>query len=254
MIWKSTDGGIETKVLVQWGYVPETKLSVKWKQVSNGQFIGIDRGAIEDKYLTTVTFRGPFNEFSDLQTFLDNNQKNFLIACEKGEEIFGADINYSEDLTVAIIHYGEYRQIGLNYYEFTAVLRLVTAPFLDVTASLSDLRLNGFNHLETEYYSNDVVFTYDNDVTHYDEGSESTIFEGLFSQTTDELAKIRKYFRTTRTDTFILQAFNNPLYPFGVSAGLGPHAVKLIEYNELGRQNLNEWAVRMRFSRVGEPS
>lgn len=251
MIFKSLDLASEVDLRLSWGYAPNTKLALKWIKTDEGKYCGVDRGVSEDEYLANINITGTFAEIQLIQAFLRLNQEGFLLKCFKNQEVFGADIDYSDDLEVAVNNYGEYSQVQKNLYQFNIVLRLVTRRFLSVTGSLEKLRISGFNHVETREFQTKTLFTYDNAPSYYTDGTDPYRFEAIISQSNQEMAEIRRYIASQRENTITLQALNNPSFPFSSTAGAGPYQVKIISFKENPRENYFEWTAKIIFSYEG---
>ena len=231
-----------------WGYTPETSVAIKWVQSGNGNWTGSDRGAGEDVYETTLSFKGTFAELTSLDTVLNDNRENFDITCGTGEEIFGADIDYSSPLDVVVVKYGEMSRVTYSSYTRDLTLRLLSPTFQTITPSLSSLMLK-FQYVATSEVDTYNQFTYDGIADYKDHGTDPGIFEAVFRQTNDEMKAIRRYLTVTcRNSTVAFPAIED--YPFGPNADVGPFSVKIIEWEDMGRSNLQFWNIRIKMARI----
>jgi len=106
-----------TTVYTTWNYKPITTPAIKWNQVSNGNWNGSDRGSSTDIFEAQIRFMGPESELQALENFLDSNRESFTITLDTGEEIFGADLDYSSSLTVTVVNYSLPQRSGFPQYE-----------------------------------------------------------------------------------------------------------------------------------------
>ncbi len=248
MIWDGRD------VLVLWKYKPQTKLSLKWSQRADTNWRGCDRSTDEDVYGADVTFRGPIDELTDLELVLAQRRADFIINCNSGEEIFGADVDHSGDVKVIVTNYGKIRHVSFKVYEMSLSLRMVETSFLNVVASLDSLRTLGHVDTRETAFEMNKLFTYDQDIYIQDhlsqDGTEAGTYQARFNQDRDEMAAIRRYLSTTaRAKKIPFPTFGNILYPFGTRAGLGPFNCRIIRWDDLGRQGFCDWNLSITFAR-----
>ena len=231
-----------------WGYKPETSMAIKWVQAGNGNWVGSDRGSSEDVYETNISFKGTFAELTLLDNVLNDNRENFNITCGTGEEIFGADIDYSGALNVVVIDYGKMERVSFSSYTRDLKIRLLSPTFQTITPSLSTLMLN-FQYTATSEVDTYNQFTYDGIADYKDHDTDPGIFEAVFRQTNDEMKAIRRYLTVTcRNSTVAFPAIED--YPFGPNADVGPFSVKIIEWEDMGRSNLQFWNIRIKMARI----
>jgi len=246
MIW---DG---STVYTLWGYRPVTAPSIKWIRKADGNWSASDRGASEDVYEAEIVFRGPEAELNDLESVLDSNKENFSITCGTGEEIFGADIDYSGSLDITVVDYSSPNPSREDFAFWTMglKLRLFSPSFVGTAGSLSTLKLSQFSYDAYSEFDNQKVFTYDGTAYYNEEDTEPGIFSASFKQTQSQAEAIRRYILSTnRSGAFTFPSIGVD-YPFGQRAGTGPFSVKIIEWNDEGRPNLVDWFFRIKFARV----
>jgi hypothetical protein len=245
MIW---DG--ET-ILVLWGWVPDTKWSVKWHQLSSGNWRGSDRGAGEDVYESNVTFAGSRADLVALETVLDDNRNLFDATFEEGEQIFGADVDYDDSMQVTVVSYGKISQLAFDKWGMSLKLRLRIPSLITTFGSLDCLRLSSFVSSQYSEFGINKIFTYDGEAIFTDTDSDPGFFEGEFTQTTFEMKQIRRYILSNLRNGVAtpFPSFGGITTPFGSREGTGPFDFRIIDWQDLGRVNLCDWKIRIKFAR-----
>jgi hypothetical protein len=238
-------------VYTVYGYRPDTRPAIKWQPIANGNYRGSDRGAGEDVFEARVVFEGPRTELEILETFLAANRTNFEATFGEGEEIFGADIDYSSQIQVTIVDYGEISQLGFDKWGMALRLRAYKPTFLTVSESLEDLRLSSHRSEQNSEFDITKIFSYDEKGFFSDHASDPGIFEGDFTQTTDEMKRIRRYLLNTLRNGSAspFPTFGGITTPFGFREGTGPFTFRVIEWRDMGRPNFIDWKLRIKFAR-----
>ena len=238
-------------VYTLWGYKPDTIPAIKWHQLSNGNWRGSDRGSSEDIYMSSILFQGPRSELTTLENFLDSNRRSWNITLGTGEEIFGADVDYSSAISVTVVDYGKISQLGYNKWGMAMKLRANTLSFLSVTPSLDSLRLS--SHISDQYSEFDIdkKFSYDEVAFFNDHASDPGIFEGRFTQTFTEMQAIRRYLSNTLRNGSAtpFPTFGGITTPFGIREGTGPFTFRVVDWNDLGRSNYVDFELKIKFVR-----
>ena len=175
-----------------WGYIPKTELAIQWTQSGSGNWTGSDRGVSEDVYESNISFRGTFAELTLLDTALRGNRENFNITCGTGEEIFGAEIDYTGSLGVTVTKYTPMRRNSYSSYSMDLTLRLLSPSFQSLSPSLDGLIL-GYEYTANSGHDIYNQFTYDGTADYKDHGTDPGIFEAVFIQTNAEMKLIRRY-------------------------------------------------------------
>lgn len=233
-----------------WNYLPVTIPAIKWIKVADGNYKGVDRGVAEDVFEGECIFRGTESELSTLETVLANNRENFSATFGTGEEIFGADINYSGALDVTVIQYGEIKKVSFPAYEMPMRLRLLGTPSFTGSASLSDLTLADFAYKTGSEFDMMKAFALDRSAAYLDGETDPGICRARFMQTQDEMKAIRRYLLTTaRTNSVSFPSFGLS-EPFGQRMGSGPFNCKIIDWRDLGRKDFRFWELEIAFARV----
>jgi len=243
MIW---DG---STVYTMWGYQPITIPSIQWVQKSDGNWSGYDRTASEDIFEAAILFKGSESQLSTLETELSTNRENFNVTCGTGEEIFGADIDYSGAIDSTVIKYGVIQSIAKGVYSMPLRLRAVS-PSLTGSASISSLRLSSHQFEPNSAFDLMKSFALDGTTTYLDGETDPGVFHGIFKQTTAEMKAIRRYLLTTaRTASVSFPSFGVSK-PFGQRMGTGPFTVKITSWKDLGRKNFADWELDLKMVRV----
>ena len=248
MVW---DG---KTVLILWRYKPQTRIAIKWAQRADGNWRGSDRSVDEDIYEANVVFRGPIAELTDLETVLNAKRNEFNATFNSGEEIFGADIDYSSTIPVIVTRYGKIRKSDFKVFEMTLTVRHLNPMFKSIAPDFTKLRKASHVDTRETVFELTKLFTYDQNAFVIDhlsnDGTESGIFSVQFTQTIDEMPAIRRFLTITARATKIsFPTFDNLSFPFGTRAGSGPFNCRVIRWDDLGRQTFCDWNLSMTFAR-----
>jgi len=247
MIWDESD-----IVYTLWGYRPLTTPATKWIRISNGNWRATDRGPVEDIYEADIVFRGPESEMVTLAEVLDAKRTVFNVQCGKGEEIFGADIDYSDLIVVTVVRYGQMKRAGKAFWSIPLKLRLRGPEFIG-SASMDNLRLASFNYTADSNYDMTKLFTYEGRANYLRSWVDTGIFSATFKQTFEEMKAIRRYLLTTgRTDAVPFPASIGVDKPFGERMGTGPFNCRIIDWKDSGRPALDECNISIKFAREFE--
>ncbi len=240
-------GGYNVPIL--WGYVPITKPAIVWHRAGNGNWKASDRGEASDTFEAEVNFRGTAAEMEDFEEAIFNFRNTVTATFITGEEIFGADVDHTGSLTVSIIDPGQQEQAGLDVYQRRITLRLAQAPAFTGSASLATLRLASFQ--SNQFTGVDAIkdFAWDKTPFFHDHHTDPGEFEADFIQTHAEATAIRRYLLTTGRSSAVAFPSIGIDYPFGMAAGVGPFNCKIIEWRDMGRNNLIDWGFHLKLAR-----
>lgn len=241
-----------TTVYTEWRYIPITKPSIKWIKTSNGNWQGVDRGASEDTFESQIRFVGPESELQDLENFLDSNREGMTIALGTGEEIFGADLDYSSSYSVTVVGYESPQRINFAQFGMGLRLRLVGSPsFVTTSPSLSNLRIANWSYNAGSEFDIDKKFTYDRTASYLDGATDPGIFVCNYLQTQSEMEAIRRYLLVTaRNNTVAYPASIGITEPFGQRVGVYAGNIKITDWEDLGRQSYINWGLSITMRRV----
>jgi len=236
-------------VYTTWGYQPVTKPAIIWTQKADGNWAGYDRGVAEDVFEANVIFNGPSSELTELETLLNDGRETFTVTCGDGEEIFGADIDYSSALTVAVMDHGTIERLSFGMYSLALTLRLISTIAYLGSASLATLRLGSFNYQTGSQFDTVTHPYYDRTVAVIDGSRDPGVFRASFSQTTAEAKAIRRYLLTTGRTGAVAFPSIGVSYPWGTRMSSGGNC-KIIAWQDRGRMNLQDWQFEITFARV----
>ena len=240
-------------VNIWWGYKPVTEWAIEGGWFC-GQYKACDTGSAYDVYKADIIFKGPESliqtvESSGLNT---SRESTFSLTCSEGEEIFGAELDYSSPLTVAVEGYPKTSRVSVPIHQAsTLTLRLTSTPaFKTLTPSLSALTLQDISYDANSDWDIKSGFTRDHTASFQDGEADPGIFEAQFKQRPSDMADIRRYIMLTAR----ANSFTFPLswidYPFGYRAGTGPFSVKIVDWEDLGRSRYSEWGLKLKHARV----
>lgn len=242
-----------TTAYVQPGYRPQTRWALEWHQKMGGAWRARDRAVAEDKYLAVVNLELLDAELAAVEAALAANRNTFSMTFFRGEEVFGADVNYANPYTVCIDNPTNYatRRTSFNFSAMMGLkLRLVGAPtFLGVVPSLDALRLSDFDYEAHSQMSVERQVSYSGAVSHADSEVDPGYFEANFRQTFQEMQAIRRFILTNRSAAFTFPPAIGVTHPFGKRMGTGPFQCRIVDWEDLGPLSLDEWQIRIRFAR-----
>lgn len=239
----------DSTVYTLWGFVPMTRVAVDWVKLADGNWNGSDRGVSEDVYEAAIVFKGTEAELSTLETELNTNKENFNLTCGTGEEIFGADVDYSGAIDVTVVDYGTIQSVNRGVYSMPLKLRALSHSNTG-SASISNLRLASHRFEPNSLFDLDKSFTLDGTATYLNGETDPGIFHGVFKQTQTEMKAIRRYLLTTaRTASVSFPSFGVDS-PFGQRMGSGSFNCKVISWRDMGRKNYADWELDITFARV----
>jgi len=237
------------------GFRPQTKLAFKWRQLSSGNWSGLDRGSSSDIYEASFSMR---RTESEINTFIDEVEANRAAGSNvitlggflATEYIFGVNVDHSGSITATILDVSDRMQHswkgwGVNVrvratsVSFTGSSSLPTLAYCEhgVKAS-SDRNINKFD-------------TYTGTYAYQDHDSDSGVFEGVFTLTTANMILLRNYIKNQRTGDFAIADTFGVDYPFGPrSSNSYPFTTKLIGWEDLGHWGVKWHKIRLRFAEV----
>ena len=242
-----------TKVLP--GFRPMTKLSIKWRQVSSGNWSGLDRGTGAD--VNEAKF-GIYGKESPINTFIDEidanrDADNHVITLSNffsTEHIFGENVDHSGSITATVLKISRRRQGSWKGWGIDVTVR-ATAPSFTGSSSLPTLDCCDIGVRADSNYRINKYDSYQGTMAYLDHQSDSGIFEGIFTLTNANMILIRNYIKTQRTGNFTLADNFGIDYPFGTRSGNSyPFTTKLIDWEDLGWQGLLYHRIRLRFAEV----
>jgi hypothetical protein len=185
-------------------------LSYNLISLSNGNYSSIDRGSTCDKYKCTIKTKGDKDYIDSIVEFIqiarEDGYRFKLSSFNDSETIFGANVDYSDPIVVAILDMGMINQKKLNRYE------------LEITFEINDTSLLTFNgegslpvlNCLGPKYTSDTTWNYNTGTSyqqiHYisDHISDAGYFKGKFTLTRSEMLELREFYRQQRGEVFQL--------------------------------------------------
>ncbi len=207
-------------------YKVDTVLALKWAQASNGDWLPTDRGQSNDFYECKIGMAGYYTEIANVVTQINNNRtvgsnEISLTRFNLNEQIFGADVVYSNGLSATVLRYPTIRQKSLNLFTIDMTLRLLGTISFTAVTTLPELNFTqvGYDgnideHTITKYD------TYNGNYTYLNNDSDVGIFKGTIILSYADMARLRRYHAVNRGGNFSLAdipGVNNPFGPTGDS-------------------------------------
>lgn len=224
-----------------------TDLSFQYQKLDNGHRSVTDRGTSGDYYGSRITI---YDTLETLDTLLDyfRDQRiaeTISITFESTEQIFGADIDYTNPLGVTIIDDSGTSQSTWKGFETSINMQLPVKTFLG-PAEFPTLNYSSHTFEPLAENTRNVRFHYDTTAYIFDSNSDSGIFTGEFFFTDLEMRKLRRFHATNRGAPFYINDIPGLDYMFGRKRNLiFPVHVKLLSVKER-YDGPNRWACKIR--------
>jgi len=241
---------ISTTELRIMNYTVMSAYGMKWKQLSNGNYVAIDRGADSDIYEANITTNGTETYINNILTQLDiveSSASGTLTTSgyAGNEHIFGENIDYSTATTVAITNIKARKSNTFKGWQLDLTLKALS-PAFEAGSSLpvfSGACIN-YKYIGTKEY--DLIYneSYYGDFTYSNHTGEGGVFKGTFTFTDTELRLLSEWIRANRDTAFSLTELNGVAYPWGPTISL-PHNAKIIDIRQLQKFGLDNWLVEL---------
>jgi hypothetical protein len=164
------------------------------------------------------------------------------------EHIFGENVDHSTTIDGTILEMSKKTQMAWKTYGFNMKIRAI-APGFTGSSSFPTLEwcdIGGEQDADMAVLKQD---THDGTFAYSDHGSDTGIFEGVFTLTTANIILLRNYIKAQRSGNFTLANTFGVAYPFGKrSAGSYPFTCKLIDWEDLGWFGLKYNRIRLKFA------
>jgi len=214
----------------------DTNLSFKFEITPNGKYSAKNRGISSDVYRTKISM---YDSKSTLETLTDYfetlralGSTVVPIEFETGEEVFGADIDYTGAISCILLNESPIYQRELNSYSLEFELELYSPAFTG-TPVMPDLQYTEPNWTATAEKTKDVVLSYDGAIFINNMDSDHGIFRGKFYFTDDEMANLRRYHSSLRGEPFYIYDISGLEYLFGKKRDvIFPVRVRMVEVSE----------------------
>ena len=203
-------------------FKPIYKAGLSWIRVSDMSWKAVDRFNESDQYESDVTITSSETNIDEFLTEIEANRQDTsyftLSAFNDGEKIFGANIDYSNNLVCVIPKIGNKKQVDINVYSITVTFKLImdkdTIGLFNAGSSLPELLIYPGYDIKTDrtieylHTYNDTTFSADRDT---DAGvlSVTVIFDH------DDMSLFRNYIRNVRDSAFSLPEIAGVSEPFG---------------------------------------
>lgn len=228
---------------------PEIVPAIDWLLDSAKRMNGRDFGAGQDKYFSELTFEDTKDTIDSLQADLDLDGRGTITVngLDPGQEIFGPEVDYAEDIEATLDPKGKRKYVTLGKMSALSVrLRARTPALLGTTASLATLRLQEGWEADSEL-DLPTAWTYSQGVTRLDRKVKGGGFVGRFVQTTTEARAILAYLLTTARVATVPFPSLDVDFPFGYVSGNGSHNCKIPKW-EIARRDLSTWEFKITFT------
>lgn len=219
-------------------FVPETKLALKWVQLSDGNWVCTDRGSAEDTYDTEIRIYGREDAVNNIINIVENARSTYdnvlsLSGFNSQEHIFGADLNYANEIQATAFMQGRIQKTWKGF-EVALKLSCLSPSFIGGNGSLPNLR-----HLEVGYeaeseYTIEKFDSYRRNFSYVDRSADAGKFTGSFYFTDQEMIQLRRYVAKQRGNTISIPNIFGVNYPFGRRSTVYPYYAKILEIVESG--------------------
>ncbi len=238
LLWPGDE--ISYPVKIKPDFLPRTTYAMKWTQMSNGMWFGVDRGLSADTYDAEIRLYGTeavINDFINLIEFNRGVGSVFQLSDFNSQEhIFGADVDYTNPLDCTA--YMQRRTQGTwKGFGLTLGLSLLSPSFAGGTGSLPPFRFLDVGYDADSNYTINKFDSYNRTFSFQDHVADDGSFTGVFSFSDAEMIALRRFIANNRASAFPMPTFNGVAYPFGRRAP-GSYA-NLIYFEDLGMLNLN---------------
>lgn len=235
-------------VKVQRDFVPKTELALVWSQVSDGNYIAVDRGSSNDVYNTTIKVRGVESE---INAILEGIEANRLASSNPGrltlsdfasdELIFGCDVNHSGSIYAVVMDKGERLQTALRVWQITLKLRVWDTSLLTFVGSSGNTTLKNVSigYSGSAVYTDSPIELYSNPVLFQDNRNDNGKVELTALIRIPDLRTLRRSMATGRGGGIILTSVGGVNFLFGptrpVSYPLNVKVLNLTEEEPIGQ-------------------
>jgi len=237
-------------------FKPKTKLAITWRQLSSGNYAGLDRGDGSDVYEADVGFYGKetaIDKFIDEIEANRTNPSNVITLDNffgKGENIFGENFDHSSSISATVLNISRRRQTGINSWGVNVTFRALTNIFTG-SSSFPTLTSCDVGPRADSSRTINKFDTYTGAFSYQDHASDFGTFTGVFTLTSADAVLLRNFIRTQRTGDYTLSDTFGIAKPFGSrSANSYPFTVKLIDWSDLGLFGLQWNKFKLTFAEV----
>jgi hypothetical protein len=223
-------------------------------ELSDGNVKAIDRGAASDIYESLVTIYGTETYVKsitdEIETARQAGTNSFVIdQIIAGQELFGADIDYSSGVTCTIADSMPFQVQG-SLKGFGVKLRLrAVSPTFTGSASIPTLYpLVGYTSGVADTLNR--YDTYDGTWVYADRRTDAGEFTANYEFDTADMKALRRYIATQRGGDYTISALQGVQYPFGFRTNSAPYTCKIIRFIDRGMIYPGWWRCTMTLREV----
>lgn len=236
MRMKNNDGTyLELKITPS--YKPNITINYDLVKLSNSGYHSIDRGALTDRYSSTMTFRDTpeyIRELVSELTLLRDNNKSVLID-EFEENVFGDNVDYSGVIDCVVEKIDKETSPVFNVQTITITFLATDLSFIDnpIIPPLNCMNNDWAGYSEWNTHVNE---TYTRQNYFIDRVADTYIFEGEYILSIEDNASLLSFWKTQRGSSFDINDGDfGTEFMFGPVAGNGTHKVIILDisYNRL---------------------
>ena len=235
----------------------KTTLALKWNQLSNKNYVAIDRGITSDIYSSKIKIVGLESDINDFIDEIELNRQNGSNVITLGsfndeEIIFGANVDYSGTIDCTITKFEKRAQKSLQVFTWGFEVVAINSDLSYVgTPGLPELTpLYGYKGYSSwELNKQD---SYEGDYSYHDMNSDIGRFEGNFVLCFDDIKNFRNYiFNVKRGDDVTITSSDllNVAYPFGPKRGTFPFNCKVLQFDDQ-QIDLKLWSLKLVLSEI----
>lgn len=229
----------------------DTRLALTWFKSSDNNYHASDRTAVEDEYYATITTYGTKTYINNIILSLDSDRNYIKMSgFATNENIFGADIDYTNPMSGYITDYGAREAISLSGYKLDLTIKAINPTFLSLATFNWETGLTPF---EWQYKGDETwdikdYYTYSGKNYRVNHNADEGVFVGNLTLSNLEMGKLRQRYRMDRDTTQTVPI--SVIDMFGVkSAAITDYSFKLTDLSET-RFGLDRWRATVTMSEV----
>jgi hypothetical protein len=226
------------QVKIKPDFIPDTKLALTWFQLANDAWAATDRVYDQDTYDCNIRIYGKEVDVQAIAVFIEGNRtagddKNVLTLSNfnSQEHIFGADVDYSGDLT-ATAFIDRRGQKTWRGFEQTLRLSCVSPSWVGGSGSLPQLKLLDIGYDADSDREINKFDTYNRTFSYQEHKSDTGLFSGVYTFTNEEMIQIRRYVAIQRSASIPMPTIIGVAHPFG--RRIPSSYVKITEFEDMG--------------------
>lgn len=209
-------------------------------ELSDNKYISVDRGALTDRYESTLTFSGNRSDMSSLYNtlYLIRQSKSPIILTDIDVPIFGDHIIYPEYLSTIITKITQLENKSTNIYSFELTLLCSNDSITFGVSPMPKLTNLRNSWSGSRLWNFKVTETYNRINTFYDSECDRYTFTGEYLLTKENNNKVYTYWRNIRGSVITINESDwgiTDMFGLGIGHQTTHNVViKNIEYDKLG--------------------